>query len=69
VTIERGATLRIAVDDGDPRLPHARDYNLDSVSGRGLHLVEALSRHSGATVAGQGKSVWFELDWAEAMVR
>jgi anti-sigma regulatory factor (Ser/Thr protein kinase) len=68
VSIERGERLRIEVDDGDPRMPHARDYSLDAMSGRGLHLVEALSRASGAQRHGEGKTVWFEVDWEEAMV-
>lgn len=69
VAIERHSALRIEVDDGDPRMPHARDYSLDAMSGRGLHLVEALSQASGAHRSGEGKTVWFEVDWEEAMVR
>lgn len=68
VTIERGERLRVAVDDGDPRLPHARDCGLEALSGRGLHLVEALARTSGAEVAPTGKTVWFEVDWTPQMV-
>lgn len=68
VSIERTRRLRIAVDDEDPRMPHIRDYSADSMSGRGLHLVEALARSSGARRVGGGKTVWFEIDWEEAMV-
>jgi anti-sigma regulatory factor (Ser/Thr protein kinase) len=68
VTIERGTRLRVEVDDGDPRMPHPRDYGVDAMSGRGLHLVKALARASGAALSDSGKSVWFELDWPSRMV-
>ena len=66
VSIEREPRLRIEVFDGDPRLPHARDFGPEAASGRGLHLVERLAVSSGTvTHATGGKSVWFELPWGE----
>ena len=68
VMIERTPLLRVEVTDGDPRLPHARDYGPEASSGRGLQLVEALSQSSGTvTHAEGGKSVWFELAWDPEM--
>lgn len=68
VTIEVRGRLRISIEDGDPRMPRPRDTSLDTVAGRGWHLVEALSRASGARPTGTGKCVWFELDWEGAPV-
>ena len=63
VSIELDPQLRVEVRDGDPRMPHPRDYSLDAASGRGLRLVRTLSRSSGAERSAEGKMVWFELDW------
>lgn len=66
VTIEGRPVLRVEVHDGDPRLPHPRDYGPEASSGRGLHLVEMLAQSSGTvTHADGGKSVWFELAWGQ----
>lgn len=65
VRMEQGEALRVEVDDDDPRLPQVRDYRVDSASGRGMRMVRALARASGATVTSGGKTVWFELDWDE----
>ncbi|CAN5735826.1 hypothetical protein BH24ACT4_BH24ACT4_00330 [soil metagenome] len=63
VYMERSGGLRVEVDDDDPRLPHRRDYRVDAASGRGMRMVTALARTSGAAPNGFGKTVWFELDW------
>jgi anti-sigma regulatory factor (Ser/Thr protein kinase) len=63
VRMEQGDALRVEVDDDDPRLPQVRDYRVDSASGRGMRMVRALARASGATATSAGKTVWFELDW------
>ena len=57
-------SLRVAVEDGDPRIPVARDIDVDAERGRGLMLVAALASRWGAAPTGRGKSVWFELDRA-----
>ena len=59
----RGDRLRVSVLDGSPRTAARRRYGLDSGTGRGLGLVEALSADWGTSSAdGWAKAVWFELD-------
>jgi len=53
---------RVEVHDGSTLAPQPRHYGGDSVTGRGLHLVEALSRRWGVEPTDDGKVVWFELD-------
>jgi anti-sigma regulatory factor (Ser/Thr protein kinase) len=55
--------LRIDVADGDthsPR-PELRVGNADQTGGRGLQIVNALSRQWGTTTHAHGKSVWAEI--------
>lgn len=55
-------TLRIQVEDGDPRLPQLRrPAGLDE-SGFGLVVVEGLARRWGLRSTAAGKAVWAELD-------
>jgi len=54
--------LRVEVHDDDPTLPVLRTPSPDTVTGRGLLLVEALTDRWGAVATGAGKVVWFELD-------
>lgn len=68
VSLTRSGGLRVEVGDDDPRLPHLRDYRVDSTSGRGMRMVATLARDSGAEATGTGKTVWFELDWDDAHV-
>lgn len=56
------ATLRIEVHDSSIRAPRMGSFDLDSVSGRGLALVEAMSDRWGVENGNAGKSVWFELE-------
>jgi anti-sigma regulatory factor (Ser/Thr protein kinase) len=58
-----GDRLRIAVaDDGAVTLPHAVDPDIDRASGRGLLLVERLSRAWGVIRERSGRTrVWCEL--------
>ena len=55
--------LRIEVDDGSPDcLPVAGTARLGAVRGRGLVMVDHLSRHRwGARLGAEGKTVWAEL--------
>jgi anti-sigma regulatory factor (Ser/Thr protein kinase) len=62
-----GGTIRIEVADRDTRPPSLLGLDVDSTSGRGLHIVAGLARDWGwqtdedaAGVA--GKVVWAELD-------
>ncbi len=69
VEIALDPVLRVEVHDGDRRLPHPRDYGVEAASGRGLHLVEALSVSSGTELSSSGKAVWFELAWTGSLAR
>jgi hypothetical protein len=58
-----GGCLRIGVSDGDPHPPIVRSPQKMTVGGWGLTLVDTLSTHWGAEMAGaDGKTVWFEID-------
>lgn len=55
--------LRCEVEDGDPdcSLPHVHQAHEDEERGRGLHLLDLLSRCWGSARTESGKAVWFEL--------
>ena len=56
-----GESVRVEVSDGAAHLPVRRDYAALAGTGRGLRLVEELADEWGVDVAGDGKTVWFEL--------
>ena len=56
-----GARARVEVRDTSARVPVARHYGRSSMTGRGLHLVEALADRWGVDEVPGGKVVWFEL--------
>lgn len=56
-----GDCLRVVVSDGAPGLPTRRRPSSDSVTGRGLLIVDAMSDSWGVEPDSSGKSVWFEL--------
>jgi serine/threonine-protein kinase RsbW len=59
--------LRVEIHDGGgPSGPHRRVHHLESVTGRGLELFEALSDRWGVDGGADGWTVWFELDLADA---
>ncbi|MFF0111936.1 ATP-binding protein [Streptomyces prasinus] len=63
VTVQRrsGDIVRIGVTDASPDLPDIGDPGDDSVRGRGLLMVDALSWRWGHERRRQGKAVWAEL--------
>jgi serine/threonine-protein kinase RsbW len=64
--------LRVEVHDGGgPAGPRRRVHHLESMTGRGLELFDALSDRWGVDGGPQGWTVWFELDldWAGAEAR
>jgi anti-sigma regulatory factor (Ser/Thr protein kinase) len=52
----------IHVWDGNDDMPESRDAAPDAERGRGLMLVEALSKDWGAYRAGNGKVVWVQIE-------
>lgn len=61
VTAEQDG-LRVEVTDHDPTVPTRRQHDLGAPTGRGLHLLDALTRAWGTAPAADGKIVWFEFD-------
>ncbi|PPK90804.1 histidine kinase-like protein [Kineococcus xinjiangensis] len=62
LAVERlGGDVRVRVEDGEPALPVRRDSPADATSGRGIALVEHLSRRWGAERGAGGKVVWCDL--------
>lgn len=53
--------VRVEVIDQSDRLPVMRSGSEEETSGRGLHILEAISADWGFGALGSGKSVWFEL--------
>jgi anti-sigma regulatory factor (Ser/Thr protein kinase) len=53
--------VRVGVVDDAPGRPAARTAGATDLSGRGLSLVEAVSRRWGVDVVERGKLVWAEL--------
>jgi serine/threonine-protein kinase RsbW len=59
--------LRVEVHDGGgPVGPRRRVHHLESVTGRGLELFDALSDRWGVDGGPHGRTVWFELDLGRA---
>ena len=62
--------LRVEVHDGGgPSGPHRRVHHLESMTGRGLELFDALSDRWGVDGSPDGWTVWFELDLAAEEAR
>lgn len=51
----------VEVLDPSPQHPVARAEDVESMSGRGLAMVELLASHFGSVPRGQGKVVWFSV--------
>lgn len=60
-----GRGIRVSVTDGNSNPPVKKDYGPSSPTGRGLHIVEAMSDRWGFDRSETGKTVWFELTHAE----
>ena len=62
--------LRVEVHDGGgPSGPRRRVHHLESMTGRGLELFDALSDRWGVDGSPDGWTVWFELDLAAEEAR
>ncbi len=57
--------IRIEVRDANPTLPVARTADPSAVTGRGLLIVETVSRRWDAAPTPDGKVVWFEIGRTE----
>jgi anti-sigma regulatory factor (Ser/Thr protein kinase) len=59
-------TVRVEVSDDDPGVPELRSVPRESITGRGLRIVDVLSDRWGVRPDGgpvpNAKTVWFELD-------
>jgi PAS domain S-box-containing protein len=53
--------VEVSVEDGDPRMPAARQASLDDEDGRGLLLVDALADDWGFRALPAGKATWFTI--------
>jgi hypothetical protein len=63
VTIEQGdGVVRIGVRDSSRAVPFRRTAPPGSTRGRGLHIIDVLSRSWGTTLHATGKTVWAVLD-------
>ncbi|MEU4893098.1 ATP-binding protein [Streptomyces sp. NPDC044780] len=56
-----GHAFRCEVEDGDPAQPRVCRTGGEDEHGRGLHLLDLLSRCWGSSRTAAGKVVWFEL--------
>lgn len=56
--------VRVSVSDGDPTPPRVRQVEPANITGRGMSIVEALSRSLEVLPAREGKTVRIELGWA-----
>ena len=62
--------LRVEIHDGGgPTSPQRRVHHLESMTGRGLDLFDALSDRWGVAGTPDGWTVWFELDLAAQEAR
>jgi anti-sigma regulatory factor (Ser/Thr protein kinase) len=62
--------LRVEVHDGGgPSSPRRRIHHIESMTGRGLDLFDALSDRWGVDGGPDGRTVWFELDLASQEAR
>ena len=62
--------LRVEIHDaGGPTSPRRRVHHLESMTGRGLDLFDALSDRWGVDGTSAGRTVWFELDLAAEQAR
>jgi serine/threonine-protein kinase RsbW len=68
VSLHAGATLLILAvhDDGGPSTPHLCQAEADNQSGRGLYLVETLTKRWGIHGDEAGRTVWTLIPLAPA---
>jgi anti-sigma regulatory factor (Ser/Thr protein kinase) len=62
--VQQDSALRLEVRDSSPARVQQRRYSAQSTTGRGLRLVDTLSRSWGVDVDDRGKTVWVALQTA-----
>jgi len=60
--LPRNDAIRISVTDRSSDQPVTRSYADTQPAGRGLRIVESMADRWGVVPAGDGKTVWFEID-------
>jgi anti-sigma regulatory factor (Ser/Thr protein kinase) len=64
-----GTSIRVEIHDGGaPVQPRRRVHDLESMTGRGLDLFEALADRWGHRGDERARVVWFEIDLREEMM-
>jgi two-component sensor histidine kinase len=58
--------VRVEVLDASAAMPALQPVDMQAASGRGLQIVDRLSRRWGSEHTEHGKVVWFELDLGES---
>lgn len=58
--------IRVSVSDQNPATPVKKSFGSTQPTGRGLLIVESFADRWGVSPRGNGKTVWFEIDRAEA---
>ena len=59
--VRLGDTVRVSVDDVGPARPEPRDAAPEDFGGRGMKLIQALTRRWGYEALDTGKSVWADI--------
>jgi anti-sigma regulatory factor (Ser/Thr protein kinase) len=59
-----GGVLRVEVSDGNPALPTERRPKGVTGTGHGLQLIDAIATRWGVQPSTSGKTIWFELAYA-----
>ena len=57
----REARIRVTVADESPVIPAMKRYAPDSVTGRGLTMIDSVAERWGIDENAGGKAVWFEV--------
>ncbi len=65
----RAKCVRVTVTDQSPVIPAIKRYAPDSVTGRGLTMVDTAADRWGIEERADGKAVWFEVPMQERVTR
>jgi anti-sigma regulatory factor (Ser/Thr protein kinase) len=65
----RGSHIRVSVADESPLIPAMKQYAPDSVTGRGLTMIDSAAERWGIDENADGKAVWFEMPLREALAQ